>query len=126
MNTSVQLQGASIEKLRVDTSRNISEVRERTQDSLDVIRKEVIRNTNELNVARTNLSRRIDEVESAQDTKTALQSQHNASISNLENEVDDLKSSRIAAVASFAIIIAVIIAFLIVMLCIHYAYKLKQ
>ena len=110
VNTSVQLQGASIEKLRVDTSRNISEVRERT----DVIRDDVLRNINEPNNARTNLSKRIDEVASAQDTKTALLSQHSASISNLEDEVDALKSSGIGAVASFASIIAALAVFLII------------
>ncbi len=110
VNTSVQLQGASIEKLRVDTSRNISEVRERTQDSLDVIKNEVYNNTNELNDTRTSLSRRIDEVASELDTKTALLSQHNASI----NSVTGI--SVVAFLLSIIIIIVGVAAFIYLIL----------
>ncbi len=114
VNTSVQLQGASIEKLRVDTSRNISEVRERTQDSLDVIGDDVIRNTNELNDARTSLNRRIDEVETKQDTNTALLSQHSAKVSDLESESIYLKSLGIGAVTFATIGFAVLIIIAVV------------
>ena len=117
VNTSVQLQGASIEKLRVDTSRNISEVRERTQDSLDVIGDDVIRNTNELNDARTSLNRRIDEVETKQDTNTALLSQHSANVSNLENKFSSLENSGKIAVGLLTGIIAVLIIIAVVVKC---------
>ncbi len=116
VNTSVQLQGESIEKLRVDTLSNISDVRERTQDSLNVIRDEVSGNTNELNDTRTSLSGRIDEVESEQMSHKALLSQHIANITNLENEVGVLKSSGKISVGLLTSFIAVLVIAVALML----------
>ena len=117
VNTSVY--GASIEKLRVDTWRNISKVRESTQDSLDVIRDEVIRNTN---YARTGLSRRIDAVASKQDTNTALLSQHSANISNLI-EVGISKSYGIGAVTVIVVVVIVVVAFIFILYLKHKSNK---
>ena len=112
VNTSVQLQGASIEKLRVDTLRNISEVREGTQDSLDVIRDKVINNTNELNDARTSLSRRIDEVASELDTKIYYSNTYVSSgghnTTTLNQDIVNIIENRFGVSIRFAIGISVV------------------
>ncbi len=110
VNTSVQVQGASIQKLRVDT---------------DVIRNEVILNTNELNDIRANLSGRIDKVALQQDKNTALLRQQSANISNITNEVGALKSSGLIAVASLSSITVVLVIFVVAAL-VCFALKSKK
>ncbi len=107
VNASVQLHGASIEKLRVDT---------------DVIRDDVNRNTNELNDIRANLSGRIDEVASKHDVNAAWLRQHSANISNITNKVGALNNFGITAVASLSSIIAVLV---IIFVVVAFCYKSK-
>ncbi len=84
----------------------------------DVIRDEVIRNTNELNHARTNLSGRIDNVASKQDMNAALLSQQRENIGNLGNEFGALKSCQTGQtlVALFECLVAVLEIFVLVVL----------